>query len=62
MISQELLYQISLRIDALTAKGKLPMHFERLGADYGYGLRMLVTDSYGWEQPWADHFYRWGQP
>ena len=56
MISQELLYQISLRIDGLIAQGKLPLRTARLGADHGYGLRMLATDAYGWEQPWAADF------
>lgn len=56
MISQELMYQISLRIDALTASGCLPLRAAQIGADHGYGLRMLATDAFGWEQPWAADF------
>lgn len=58
-MSSATLTRINRHIDGLIACGKLPLRVTRVGADEGYGLRMMVTDSYGWELPWEG--IGWGQ-
>ena len=50
------LEEINRRIDDLITVGKLPLRVSQIGADEGYGLRMLVTDAYGWELVWPPVF------
>jgi hypothetical protein len=52
-VSQQMLDKVNAKIDQLLASGKLPLRLSSYGADEGYGLRMLVTDSYGNEQDWG---------